>query len=444
MKVVIIGASFAGVSAALAIRKKHPAAEIHLIEKQSTIGYLPGGINLYFNKTIGPIEEAQFISEQQLKKCTIQLLLAATVVKIDSKRQMVIYEKQAEDFCISFDKLILATGASQWSQKILGSDSEKVLKYKFLPGVLKAIEQLKNSQKVALIGGGQIGAEAADMLLKQGKEVHLFEQMDYLLFKYFDREMIRPVQEEMALKGIIFHFEETVEKIVDSDQGLRIESKMTKLDCDSAVFAMNVRPDLAYLDEHIQVHTDRTVYVNEYLQTSQANIFAIGDCIQVPYSLSNESFYIPLVNNAVRTGLVVAQNLVENTTPFVGAIRTIGTKLVDYYVASTGLTEAEGLFYDQPIGVSHVEQKSALFLGGEIIYGKIIFEKESHRILGAQLVSKANILEKINTLALSIQMGQTLEELYQKDYLYHPYFSTILDITNQLGFEGLWSEANEN
>ena len=76
--------------------------------------------------------------------------------------------------------------------------------------------------------------------------------------------------------------------------------------------------------------------------------------------------------------------------------------------------------------------------------GKIIFEKESHRILGAQLVSKANILEKINTLSLSIQMGQTLEELYQKDYLYHPYFSTILDITNRLGFEGLWSEVNEN
>ncbi|MBO0474203.1 FAD-dependent oxidoreductase [Enterococcus ureasiticus] len=444
MKVVIIGASFAGVSAALAIRKKHPTANIHLIEKQRTIGYLPGGLNLYFNETINPIENAQFISEQQLIDNSISLLLNAEVVSMDSKEHIVKYEKEASTFFMSFDKLILATGSSQWSKKILSSDSEKVLKYKFLPGVIQAIEHLANSETVAVIGGGQIGGEAIDTLLKKGKEVHLFERMDYLLFKYFDEEMIRPVQTEMVSRGVVFHFDESVEKVTDTDEGLLIKTKKCELLCDNAIFAMNVRPGLGYLDESIQTHTDQTVFVNEYLQTSQADVFAIGDCIQVPYSLSQESFYIPLVNNAVRTGLVVAQNLVEATTPFVGSIRTIGTKLVDYYVASTGLTEAEGLFHGQPIAVSHVQQKSSLFSGCEKICGKIIFEKDSHKILGAQLVSKADILEKINTLALGIQMGQTLEELYQKDFLYHPYYSNVIDITNQLGFEGLWSEADEN
>lgn len=444
MKVVIIGASFAGVTAALAIRKQYPKAEIHLIEKQSTIGYLPGGINLYFNETIDPIENAKFITEQQLKERGILLLLNAKVVSMDSKQHIIQYEKQAAEFFMSFDKLILATGSSQWSQKILGSDSKKVLKYKFLSGVLQAIEQLENSDKIALIGGGQIGAEAADTLLKKGKKVHLFERMDYLLFKYFDEEMIQPVQEEMALRGVVFHFDETVEKVTNLQEGLMIETKKSKLRCNNAIFAMNVRPDLRYLDEHIRTHTDQTIFVNKYLQTSQPDIFAIGDCIQVPYSLSKESFYIPLVNNAVRTGLVVAQNLMEPTTPFVGSIRTIGTKLVDYYVASTGITEAEGLFHEQPISIAHVQQKSSLFSGNEIIRGKIIFEKHSHKVLGAQLVSKADILEKINTLALSIQMGQTLEELYQKDFLYHPYYSNVIDITNQLGFEGLWSEADED
>ncbi|MGX7244885.1 FAD-dependent oxidoreductase [Enterococcus quebecensis] len=444
MKVVIIGASFAGVSAALAIRKKHPAAEIYLIEKQQTIGYLSGGLKLYFDESIKPVEEARFISEKQVADRNIHLLLNAKVISMDSTEHILKYEQRGAELFMSFDKLILATGSNQWSQKIIGSDSDKVLKYKFLPGVLKAIEHLENSERVALIGGGQIGAEAADALLKKGKEVHLFERMDYLLFKYFDKEMIQPVQDEMEAKGVVFHFDEMVKAITDTDQGLMIETKNYECLCDSAVFAMNVRPDLQYLDKHIQTHTDQTIVVNKYLQTSQKDIFAIGDCIQVPYSLSNESFYIPLVNNAVRTGLVVAENLVERITPFVGSIRTIGTKLVDYYVASTGLTEAEGLFHDQPIAVSHVEQKSSFFSGSEKILGKIIFETSSHRILGAQLVSKANILEKINTLALGIQMGQTLEELYQKDYLYHPYFSNVIDITNQLGLEGLWSEADEN
>ncbi len=444
MKVVIIGASFAGVSAALAIRKKHPEAEVILMDKQQTIGYLPGGINLYFNETINPIETAQFISEQELVDQGLTLLLNAEVVSIDAKQHIINFEKEALESFISFDKLILATGSSQWSQNILGSDSVKVLKYKFLPGVLQAIEQLENSRKVALIGGGQIGAEAADTLLKKNKEVHLFERMDYLLFKYFDEEMIQPVQAEMVARGIVFHFDETVEKMTDIDEGLVIETKKSQLLCDSAIFAMNVRPDLRYLDEQIRTHIDGTIFVNEYLETSQVDIFAIGDCIQVPYSLSNESFYIPLVNNAVRSGLVVAQNLVEPTTPFIGSIRTIGTKLVDHYVASTGLTEAEGLFYEQPISVAHVQQKSSLFSGGETISSKIIFEKDSHKLLGAQLVSKADILEKINTLALGIQAGQTLEEFYQKDFLYHPYYSNVIDITNQLAFEGLWSEADEN
>lgn len=444
MKVVIIGASFAGVSAALAIRKKHPEAEVFLMDKQQTIGYLPGGINLYFNETIKPIETARFISEQELVDHGLTLLLNAEVVSIDATQHIINYEKEALESFISFDKLILATGSSQWSQNILGSDSDKVLKYKFLPGVLQAIEQLENSRKVALIGGGQIGAEAVDTLLKKGKEVHLFERMDYLLFKYFDEEMIQPVQAEMVARGVVFHFDETVEKMTDVDEGLLIETKKSQLVCDSAIFAMNVRPDLGYLDEQVRTHTDGTIFVNEYLETSQVDIFAIGDCIQMPYSLSNESFYIPLVNNAVRSGLVVAQNLVEPTTPFVGSIRTIGTKLVDHYVASTGLTEAEGSFYEQPISVAHVQQKSSLFSGGETISGKIIFEKESHKLLGAQLVSKADILEKINTLALGIQAGQTLEEFYQKDFLYHPYYSNVIDITNQLAFEGLWSEADEN
>lgn len=444
VKVVIIGASFAGVSAALAIRKKHPTAEIYLLDKQQAIGYLPGSINFYFNERLDSIETERFISEQQLIDNGIFILLNANVVSMDSKQYIVKYKKDETDFFLSFDKLILATGSSQWSQKILGSDSEKVLKYKFLPGALQAMERLKKSDKVALIGGGQIGSEAVDALLKKGIEVHLFERMDYLLFKYFDEEMIHPIQAEMVSRGVIFHFDETVERITDTDEGLLIETKKSQLLCDNAIFAMNVRPDLGYLDGHIQTHTDQTIMVNEYLQTSQADIFAIGDCIQVPHSVSKELLYVPLVNNAVRMGLVVAQNLVKPTTAFVGSIRTIGTKIVDYYVASTGLTEAEGLFYDQPIYVAHAQQKSSLFSGNEEIYGKIIFEKGSHKLLGAQLISKADILEKINTFALGIQTGQTLEAFHQKDFLYHSYYSNVIDITNQLGFEGLWSEANEN
>jgi NADPH-dependent 2,4-dienoyl-CoA reductase/sulfur reductase-like enzyme len=443
LKVVIVGASFAGVSAAFAVRQKYPQAEVYLLEKQKMLGYLPGGLQLYFKQEVTSIEAARFITEEQLQAAGIHLLLGLEVVALDAQQYLLKIKQSEAEFEQSYDKLILATGSSQWSQNISGSQSKKVLKYKDFPGVLQAIETLENSHKIALIGGGQIGAEACDLLERKGKEVHLFERMDYLLFKYFDREMIQPVQEALSNQGVFFHFEESVEAIEEKTDGLLIKTKQSALQCDSAIFAMNVRPNLAYLSNQIACHIDGTIKVNAYLETSQKDIFAVGDCIQVPYSLTEETFYIPLVNNAVRTGLIAAENLIEQSTPFIGSIRTLGTKLGEYYLASTGLTEAEAAFYDQPISVSHVIQNSKSFFEGIEIQGKIIFEKQSQRVLGAQLVSKSNILEKINTLALAVQAKQTLMQLAQKDYLYHPTHTNIFDITNQLAVAGLRSVADE-
>ncbi|MTD41359.1 oxidoreductase [Erwinia sp. CPCC 100877] len=444
MKVVIVGASFAGVSAALAVHQKYPQATVYLLEKQKMIGYLPGGIQLYFKKQVASVEAARFITEQQLEAAGIHLKLQSEVISLDAKQHLLKVKQAAVDYELTYDKLILATGSSQWSQNIAGSYSEKVVKYKDLAGVLQAIETLENSHKVALIGGGQIGAEACDLLMKKGKEVHLFERMDYLLFKYFDREMIQPVQEALSKQGVVFHFEESVESINEQEEGLVIKTKQSALRCDSAVFALNVRPDLAYLSDQVVCHIDGTIKVDAYLETSQTDIFAVGDCIQVPYSLTEETFYIPLVNNAVRTGLLAAENLTEKTLPFVGSIRTLGTKLGEYYLASTGLTEAEAAFYEQPIAASRVVQSSTSFFKGADIHGKIIFEKQSQRILGAQLVSKSNILEKINTLALAVQTKQTLNQLAQKDYLYQPNYTNIFDISNQLGLAGMRSVSNED
>jgi NADPH-dependent 2,4-dienoyl-CoA reductase/sulfur reductase-like enzyme len=444
LKIVIVGASFAGVSAALAVRQKYPQAAVYLLEKQAMLGYLPGGLQLYFKQEIDSVAAARFITEEQLQASGIHLKLGTEVVGLDAQQHLLKVKQSEAEYDQAYDKLILATGSSQWSQNISGSQAEKVLKYKDFPGVLQAIETLENSHKIAVIGGGQIGAEACDLLVKKGKEVHLFERMDYLLFKYFDREMIQPVQEALSQQGAVFHFEESVEAIEEERDGLVIQTQQSAFHCDSAVFALNVRPDLAYLSNQVACHIDGTIKVDAYLETSQKDIFAVGDCIQVPYSLTEEAFYIPLVNNAVRTGMLAAENLIEKVTPFIGSIRTLGTKLGEYYLASTGLTEAEAAFYDQPIAASHVIQSSTSFFKGAEIQGKIIFEKQTQRVLGAQLVSKSNILEKINTLALAVQAKQTLTQLAQKDYLYHANYANIFDITNQLGVAGLRSVADED
>lgn len=405
MKIVIIGASFAGISAAIASRKKYPQAEISLIDKQATVGYLSGGLSAYFNHTINELHEARYITEEELRRQKIQLLLNREVVAMDVENQLIAWTRKEEQQWYSYDKLILATGASQFSTQIRGSQTEKLLKYKFLSGALAAVPLLEKSQTVAVIGAGPIGMEAIDFLVKMKK---------------------------------------TVLGIEETANGIVLETSEQEISCDSGIFALNLHPQLAYLDKKIQRNLDQTIAVDAYLQTSVPNVFAIGDCISVINEPVAETFYAPLVNNAVRTGLVVANNLEEKTHRFIGSLRTMGTKVGDYYLASTGLTETEGLFFPQTLASVIVRQPAPPLQHGTEILGKLIYDKVTQRVLGAQLCSKNNCLEKINTLALSIQTGQTLTDLLQKDYFYQPSLTNIYDITNLMGASAYWRENDES
>ena len=413
MKIVIIGASFAGISAAIASRKKYPQAEISLIDKQATVGYLSGGLSAYFNHTINELHEARYITEEELRRQKIQLLLNREVVAMDVENQLIAWTRKEEQQWYSYDKLILATGASQFSTQIRGSQTEKLLKYKFLSGALAAVPLLEKSQTVAVIGAGPIG-------------------------------MVAEVQKSLEKQAVIFHFEETVLGIEETANGIVLETSEQEISCDSGIFALNLHPQLAYLDKKIQRNLDQTIAVDAYLQTSVPNVFAIGDCISVMNEPVAETFYAPLVNNAVRTGLVVANNLEEKTHRFIGSLRTMGTKVGDYYLASTGLTETEGLFFPQTLASVIVRQPAPPLQHGTEILGKLIYDKVTQRVLGAQLCSKNNCLEKINTLALSIQTGQTLTDLLQKDYFYQPSLTNIYDITNLMGASAYWRENDES
>lgn len=363
---------------------------------------------------------------------------------MDVENQLIAWSRKEEQQWYSYDKLILATGASQFSTQIRGSQTEKLLKYKFLSGALAAVPLLENSQTVAVIGAGPIGMEAIDFLVKMKKTVHVFESLENLLPKYFDKEMVAEVQKSLEKQAVIFHFEETVLGIEETANGIVLETSEQEISCDSGIFALNLHPQLAYLDKKIQRNLDQTIAVDPYLQTSVPNVFAIGDCISVMNEPVAETFYAPLVNNAVRTGLVVANNLEEKTHRFIGSLRTMGTKVGDYYLASTGLTETEGLFFPQTLASIIVRQPAPPLQHGTEILGKLIYDKVTQRVLGAQLCSKNNCLEKINTLALSIQTGQTLTDLLQKDYFYQPALTNIYDITNLMGASAYWRENDES
>lgn len=445
MKVVIIGASFAGVAAALEVRKNNSDAEIILLEKQLTLGYIPNGLHLYWENKISDLDSAYFITKKQLEKQNIQCYLEASVEKVHTDRKVVEYIYQEQEEIITYDKLIIATGSSQLSQKISGSASENVLKYKRHHEAQTALAKINDSQSVAIIGGGQVGIEAANLLSKQQKQVTLIENMDYVLFKYFDKEMIQPLQQKMLEQGIDLRLNQTVSAIeAEGEQPVTVRFGNDSVTSDTVILGVNVRPDLHFLDEHIKLHMDQTIAVDRYMRTSVKDVFAVGDCIQLAYGDGDETVYIPLVNNAVRTGIVAAANLSEPKMAFKGSLRTIGTFLFGYYIASTGITEAESMFTDQTVKAYRQEVCLTSLPDSDTVTIKWVYDAISHVLVGAQMISKSNILEKINTLALAIQTKQTLEELQQKDYFFHPSFTQMIATTNLVSWLEERADENEN
>lgn len=444
MKVAIIGASFAGVTAALEVRKHHPNAEISLLEKQPQLGYIPNGLHLYLDKKIDSLSQAYFIKEADLEQRRIKILLESTVEKVDTAHHQLTYRHDNEAVTLEYDKLIIATGSSQLSHKIEGSGSDRVLKYKRLKEAEDALEKLQASQHVTIIGGGQIGVEAADLLTKNGKQVALVENMDYVLFKYFDQDMIQPIQDEMQEAGVALYMNQTVSAINEVGDKLEIKLGNKNIESDTAILAVNVRPGLSFLDGQIDLHMDHTIVVDEYLRTSHPDVLAVGDCIQLPSCMGEEAMYIPLVNNAVRTGIVAAANLVRPAQTFNGSLRTIGTSAFGYHIASTGMTESDSLFSDYPIGVKRqIVPANSLPFAEEVLI-KYVYNEETRELLGAQLVSKADVLEKINTLALAIQTNQTLEDLSQKEFFFHPTFTNTIETTNLVAWPHIRRDTDES
>lgn len=434
MDIVIVGGSYAGITAALSARKKFPQGVITLLEKKQELGFTPGALNLVLNQQLAKLADGFFMTVAQLEAAGIKLKLGAEVVGLDTTLQEVCYRTGTTSQTLTYDKLILATGSKQDSSIIKGIETKRLVKFKSLAKGEASLALIKASQTFAVVGAGQVGIEMADSLVKQGKQVQVIESMGSILGRYFDSEMVAPLLTRMKERGVSFSLNESVREIVETAEGLVLKTQRADFSAEAAVFGVNVKPNLAYLKDELVLHSDQSLVVDDYLQTSAPNVFGIGDCIQTKSSLAGESFYVALANNAIRTGQLVVENLIAPRLKFKGSLRTVATKVFDYYIASTGMTEAESIFYDEAIAVHHVSQKLGMFQETNIVHGKLIYNRQTGKVLGAQLLSEGNILEKINTLALGIQTGVTVSDLAQKDYFFHPAWSAYLELTNQLGF----------
>lgn len=426
MRIVIVGASFAGIHTALQIRRKDPQAEILLIEKDE-VGFIPGSVSLLLQEKATSLTEVNWIDAKQLEENDIRLI-CGFCTGMTGEQEI----KLADGQTITFDKLVIATGSGQSSRYIKEKPTQvySIKSRKDADELLKALPQL---QKIAIIGAGQVGLELAEGLVLKQKEVHLFESQPSILYRYLDEEMSLPVVETMQKRGVHLHLNTMITGITEEKNVILRQADGGAHEFDALILANSTRPDNHIWQDTLRLNDDDTVWVDEHLETSVKDVYAVGDAIQVSFKPTGEKMYVSLVNNAMRTAEIVAENILGNTIKDEGTLRTIGNQIFGYYIGSTGLTETEGIFYPGSFYTVVVEAPLTAIRPSVKLKAKLLFDQDTDQIIGAQLLSQGSVFDWLNGCSQAITGKLTRAQLSTQEFFFHPEFRFPETIFTKLG-----------
>ncbi|MDA9471748.1 FAD-dependent pyridine nucleotide-disulfide oxidoreductase [Enterococcus sp. 5H] len=447
MKVVIIGGSHGGLQAAMTLKKLNSKIEVVLIEKRGELSYISSGIILKMNHLIDELDQARYTTLEQLIFQGVEVLLNTAVTKINSEKKTIICEESDERTIeVNYDKLILATGSNQFSTNMTLPSEDKVTVFKSYPSSVAVLEKLEQAQTISIVGGGYIGVELCDALKDKGKEIHLIESADSLLFRYVGKEISTIIEKKIENAGIHLHLNESVIGFSDiENEPFITKTTNEEIKNDYVVVAVNARPDTTLVKDRLELNANGTIRVDEYMQTSDPDIFAIGDVISYPVHNSYRKSFIPLVNNVVRSATVAAMNILGHSMKYTMTQKTTATKIFGCFIATTGLTEVEAVFEGidvESIFLTLPCQLPYLELQEEVSI-KLVFEKGSHKLIGGQLMSEKDITQSINTLSLAIDKETTLEELVTMDFYFNPAINQPMGIISRAAYEFLIRKYQE-
>lgn len=448
MRVVIIGASHSGLSAAIDLKRLDPEIEVLLIDQQKKedLGYISNGINLFYQGYIKKLEQAVTRFNELVKRGII-FYTETRVLKIEPQQKIVEYQQlgATERKTLRYDRLILATGSSPQQQRTGTQPMSNVINYKSRTESQKTLELLQQAQKVAIVGGGYIGVELADVLIKNDKEVHLIDSMDDILFRYFDPEMVQDVEKAICAAGVHYHPQEfAVQFVTDEERVTALRLKDETIAVDLVISPKALRPNAELFRGVIDLHEDNTVIVDEYLQTSQPDIYAIGDIVPITISAKNVHVFMPLVSRALRMGRAAALNIAGIKTAYSLADCVTLSKVFGYFLGSCGMVEEEAAFQgidvhtlvcDLPLRENALAEKPSHF-----VKAKINYEAGSGKILGIQLLSRKPLVEELNSACMALHKPLTLNELAVEMFCFSPNMTDRYNFLNQLAFNALLAE----
>ncbi len=424
-KIVIIGAHAAGVDAASACRKKDRTAEIILITKEKHAGYSRCGLPFVIGGQIPNFEDLIVFSTAYYKMLKLNLKTETTVKKIDNQNKNVsIVNKEGVLESLEYDKLIMATGAAPFIPRIKGYEKKGIMSLRTLEDGKQIDQSIKDGAKTALImGGGLIGLETGVGLQERGLKVTIVEMLPQILPAMLDMDMANQVKDTLTQKGLTILTEKRVEEILGKEiaTGVIAGGEQTNADIIVSAFGVRANTKLA-IEAKIILGETKAIKTNQRMETSADDIFAAGDCAEVPNLITHQPSCSQLGTIAVRQGKVAGINAGGGYALFEGVLASAVTKLYDTEVGSTGLTTtaAKRAKIETVSGKITSKTRADYFPGAKSIIVKLVVEKESRRIIGAQIIGGEEVTQRINALSFAIQKNMTVNELAKADTAYAP------------------------
>ena len=442
MKVVIVGGVAGGATAAARIRRLNEQAEIVVLERSGYISYANCGLPYYIGGVIEDPEDLTLQTPESFyRRFRIRMKVRHEVTAIHTDRKTVSVKnlETGEVFEESYDKLLLSPGAKPVWPELPGMDSDRLFTLRTVEDTFRIKEfVVKEKPKSAvMVGGGFIGLEVAENLRELGMEVTIVQRPKQLM-NPFDADMASFIHAEVRKHGVKLALGQSVEGFVEVDGGVNVLLKdSAPLHADMVVLAIGVSPESNLAKEAgLALGLKGSILVNDRMETSVPDIYAVGDAVQVKHYVTGEDALIALAGPANKQGRIAADNICGGDSRYLGSQGSSVIKVFDMTAATTGINETNarksGLNVDTVIlsPMSH----AGYYPGGKVMTMKVVFEKETYRLLGAQIVGYDGVDKRIDVLATAIHAGLKATQLKDLDLAYAPPYSSAKDPVNMAGF----------
>lgn len=443
-RVVIVGGVAGGASAAARLRRLNEDLEIIIFEKGSYVSFANCGLPYHIGEVIQNRESLLLQTPESLKaRFNIDVRVNSEVIEVNSSEKKIkVKMDDGREMDEKFDFLILAPGAKPLVPNIKGIENSKILTLRNMNDMDKIKEKLgsKNIKRAVVVGGGYVGVETAENISHLGITTTLIEAAPNILAP-FDGEMVNILEYEIVNNGINLMTGEKVIEFREKNRGIEIILESNKVvETDIVILAIGVIPDTKFLSNSgVLLGEKGHILVNDKLETNIPGIYAVGDAILVKNYITNESSAIPLAGPANRQGRIVAGNIENRNEKYKGSLGTAIIKVFGLTGASTGLNERAvkrlNISYERIY--LHPNDHASYYPGATPISIKLIYEKGSGKILGAQVIGIKGVDKFIDVIATTIKFGGKLEDLAELELAYAPPFSSAKSPINMAGFVGL-------